>query len=178
MRIAVRLKLISVIWLVGVSQSAVTARIHPIIRLITFAGGSHGSDFGFGAGARALLSGVADCTQNQSGENKDDSEYNKQLDEGECAGALLTDTGGGPVGQPFDTETSAGSGGNFSHHSSFELRHFGEAVHVCCCKPVMILMSGVNRASTIVPTITARNTIMSGSSMEVRATTALSTSSS
>ena len=42
----------------------------------------------------------------------------------------------------------------------------------------MMLMSGVKRASTIVPTITARNTIMIGSSMEVRAATALSTSSS
>ena len=73
---------------------------------------------------------------------------------------------------------STRSGENFFRHSLFVLRHFGEAVHVCCCKPVMMLMSGVKRASTIVPTITARNTIMIGSSIEVRAATALSTSSS
>jgi hypothetical protein len=41
-----------------------------------------------------------------------------------------------------------------------------------------MLISGVKRASTIVPTISARNTIMMGSSIDVRAATALSTSSS
>ena len=39
----------------------------------------------------------------------------------------------------------------------------------------MMLMSGVKRASTIVPTINARNTIMMGSSIDVSAATALST---
>ena len=67
--------------------------------------------------------------------------------------------------------------------SSFVIRHSdfvipAAAGHVCCCKPLMMLMSGVKSASTIVPTITARNTIIMGSSIDVRAATALSTSSS
>ena len=46
------------------------------------------------------------------------------------------------------------------------------------CMPVMMLISGRKRAMTIVPTTTARKTIITGSSREVRPVTALSTSSS
>ena len=49
---------------------------------------------------------------------------------------------------------------------------------LCCCKPWMMLIRGVNSASTIVPTMTARKTIMIGSSAAVMPATALSTSSS
>lgn len=42
----------------------------------------------------------------------------------------------------------------------------------------MILMIGRNRAMTIVPTTTAMNTIMTGSMIDVRPATELSTSSS
>jgi len=49
---------------------------------------------------------------------------------------------------------------------------------VCCCKPWMMAMSGMNNAITIVPTMTARKTIMIGSSAAVIPATALSTSSS
>src|SRR5207248_11436505 len=103
-------------------------------------------------------------------------EDNDQLDESERVVAVLVP--GADITQAFDTNAATTSGENFRRHSSFELHHFGEAGHVCCSRPVMMLMSGVKRASTIVPTITARNTIMMGSSAEVRAITALSTSSS
>jgi len=68
------------------------------------------------ARARApFLRAYPTVLKNQSGENKDDSEYNEQLDEGERAGALLTAACGGPVRQPFDTGTLAGSGETFYH---------------------------------------------------------------
>src|SRR5436305_132850 len=61
--------------------------------------------------------------------------------------------------------------------SSYALRHSlgirhsylvipAAARHVCCCNPVMMLMRGVNRPSTIVPTIAARNTIIIASSID------------
>ncbi len=57
-------------------------------------------------------------------------------------------------------------------------RSGSEAPNGYCCIPEMMLMSGMKRAITIVPTTTARKTIITGSSMEVRPATALSTSSS
>ena len=56
--------------------------------------------------------------------------------------------------------------------------NFEILAHVCCCRPLMMLINGMNKAMTIVPTTTARKTIMIGSSMEVSAATELSTSSS
>jgi hypothetical protein len=57
-------------------------------------------------------------------------------------------------------------------------RHLPQFAYPCCCNPLMMLMSGMKSAMTIVPTINARKTIMIGSSNDVRAATELSTSSS
>src|SRR5207249_7312658 len=106
-------------------------------------------------------------------ENEPDD--NDQLNKSERIVAALATESAEAAGQAFAAANAfTTSGENFLRHSSFA----PEARHVCCCKPVMMLMSGVKRASTIVPTTTARNTIMMGSSAEVRPATALSTSSS
>jgi len=41
-----------------------SSRINSIIRFVTFAGGRHGGDFGFGAGAGAFLASVPDSAEN------------------------------------------------------------------------------------------------------------------
>src|SRR5206468_387227 len=120
----------------------------------------------------------AHCAQNQSGEHDDDGDDDKKLDESES-------TAGGKCrmskdeGRRNDRMTNAEKvAATRVRHSAFVFRHSGGAGHVCCCKPWMMAMSGMNSASTMVPTITARNTIMSGSSAAVKPATALSTSSS
>ena len=63
-------------------------------------------------------------------------------------------------------------------HCSFVISEIYDSRSGLICRPLMMLMSGMNKAMTIVPTINARNTIMIGSSIEVRPATELSTSSS
>ena len=50
------------------------ARVDSIVRLVIFTGGGHGGDFCLGPGARSFLLYVANCAQNQSGENNDNGD--------------------------------------------------------------------------------------------------------
>ena len=49
-------------------------RVNSIIRLVVFAGGRHGGDFGFGAGASAFFSGVATVLKTNARKNSDDAD--------------------------------------------------------------------------------------------------------
>ena len=83
---------------------------------------------------------------------------------------------------PHHSEMAAGVAGGHSAQISAQrelyLSFFSPPEGLSSPMVSMTLMSGKNIAMTMLPTMTARNTIMIGSSSEVMAETALSTSSS
>src|SRR6266853_4917225 len=96
------------------------SRVNSIIRLVTFARGRHGGDFGFGAGAGPLFSDIADCAQNQACKHEDESEDNDQLNESECVVmTAVAPASVGMISQAFDTNASTIARENFLRHSRF-----------------------------------------------------------
>src|SRR4029077_11052539 len=101
----VRISLRASIQLIRVVRSAVaevcvTPWINCIIGFVAFAGGGHGGDFGFGAGAGAFLSGVPNCAENQPSQDKDEPEDNDQLNKSE---RIVMTASVGMITQAFDT---------------------------------------------------------------------------
>jgi len=82
------------------------------------------------ARARRLSFGVANCAEYQACKHEDESEDNDQFDESECVVATeVAPASVVMITQAFDTNASTIAAGELS--SSFEVRHFGEAAHVC-----------------------------------------------
>ena len=85
-------------------------------------------------------------------------------------GQAMPDHGKSSLGEAPRPHARRARSPEFSSHAFHD--------QLCCCNPLMMLISGMNSAMTIVPTTNARKTIIIGSSIEVSAATELSTSSS